>query len=110
MPSLLLGFALSAVISPLAAGGGNQLFPPEHLAAYPIRPSTHFRSSLLLTPINLAWMLQVVALVAATAFVLGSGPRLLLALAVTGTYIAFVTVAGQATAWWIVGVRQSRAG
>ena len=62
MPSLLLGFALSAVVSPLAAGGGNQLFPPEQLAAFPIRPSTHFRSSLLLTPINLAWLLQVVAL------------------------------------------------
>ena len=110
MPSMLLGFALSAVISPLAAGGGNQLFPPEQLAAFPIRPSTHFRSSLLLTPINLAWLLQVVALGAATAFVLGSGARLILALAVTGTYIAFVTVAGQATAWLIVGVRQSRAG
>ena len=97
MPSLLLGFALSAVVSPLAAGGGNQLFPPEQLAAFPIRPSTHFRSSLLLTPINLAWLLQVVALAGATAFVTGPGPRLVLALVVIGSYVAFVTVAGQAT-------------
>ena len=110
MPSMLLGFALSAVISPLAAGGGNQLFPPEQLAAYPIRPSTHFRSSLLLMPINLAWLLQVVALSGATAFVVGPGLRLLLALAVIGTYIALVTVAGQAAAWWIVGIHQRRAG
>src|SRR5688500_19052713 len=41
MPSLLLGFTLSAVLSPLAAGGGNQLFPLEQLAAYPLRPATH---------------------------------------------------------------------
>ena len=84
MPSLLLGFALSAVVSPLAAGGGNQLFPPEQLSPFPIRPSTHFRSSLLLTPINLAWLLQVVALAGGSAFVTGPGPRLVLALIVIG--------------------------
>ena len=110
LPSLLLGFALSAFISPLAAGGGNQLFPPEQLAAFPLRASAHFRSSLLLTPINLAWLLQVVALAGATAFVTGPGPRLILALLVIGTYVGFVTVAGQAAAWWIVGLRQQRAG
>ena len=110
LPSLLLGFALSAFISPLAAGGGNQLFPPEQLAAFPLRASAHFRSSLLLTPINLAWLLQVVALAGATAFVTGPSPRLILALLVIGTYVGFVTVAGQAAAWWIVGLRQQRAG
>ena len=84
--------------------------PSRASRCFPLRPSTHFRSSLLLTPINLAWLLQVVALAGATAFVTGPGPRLLLALLVIGTYVGFVTVAGQATAWWIVGVRQQRAG
>jgi hypothetical protein len=110
MPSLLLGFAVSAVLSPLAAGGGNQLFPPEQLAAYPLRPTTQFRSSLILVPLNLAWLVQVIALSGATAFITGPGQRLLLALLVTGSYIVFATVAGQAAAWWIVGVRQSRLG
>ena len=27
-----------------------------------------------------------------------------------GTYVGFVSVAGQAAAWWIVGLRQQRAG
>ncbi len=110
MPSLLLGFAVSAVVSPLAAGGGNQLFPPEQLAAYPLRPATHFRSSLLLTPINLAWLVQVVALAGATAFITGSSPRLVFALTVTAAYLVCATVTGQATAWWIVGFRQLRIG
>ena len=35
---------------------------------------------------------------------------MLLSLLVTGTYIILVTIAGQAAAWWIVGLRQIRIG
>ena len=64
--------ALLAVLAPLVAGGGNELFPTEQLAAYPITARTQYLASLVLTPLNLAWTTQLVALVGLTAYV--SGP------------------------------------
>ncbi|HEY0869562.1 MAG TPA: hypothetical protein VGD55_04130, partial [Acidothermaceae bacterium] len=61
-PTAFLGFAVLALVAPLASGGGNQLFPPEQLVAFPIRPSTHFLESILVAPLNLAWMSQFLLL------------------------------------------------
>ena len=58
-PTLYLGFALLAIIAPLAAGGGYELYPSEQLVAYPVKPRTVFRGTLLLAPANLAWILNV---------------------------------------------------
>ncbi len=68
-PTLYLAFAALAVLAPLSAGGGNELYPAEQLAAYPVRPRTWFGASLLLAPLNLAWATQVVALAAVTSLV-----------------------------------------
>ncbi len=53
--------ALLAAIAPLVAGGGNELFPPEQLVAYPITSRTEHLASLALAPLNLAWTAQLVA-------------------------------------------------
>jgi hypothetical protein len=109
-PSLFLSAAALAIITPLAAGGGNQLYPADQLVAYPIRPQTVFSASLLLAPLNVVWLVQILALLAVTGLITGGGPRLVLSVATTLAYVAVVTVAGEALAWWVVGVRHSRAG
>ncbi len=109
-PTAFLGFAVLSLVAPLAAGGGNELFPPEQLTPYPIRPSTEFAASLLVAPLNLAWMTQALLLFGVTSFVTGDRPGLGLALVTTLCYVALVTVAGQGVAWLVIGARQSAAG
>jgi hypothetical protein len=109
-PSVFLGFAMLTLIAPIATGTGSELFPAEQLVAYPITPRTQFRVSLLLAPLNLAWIVQLVVLFGVTAILSGPTPRLLLALLVTSSYIALVTVTGQTAAWLVEGIRQTRRG
>ena len=109
-PTAFLGFAVLSLVAPLAAGGGNELFPPDQLTPYPIRPSTEFAASLLVAPLNLAWMSQALLLFGVTSFVTGDRPGLGLALVTTLCYVALVTVAGQGVAWLVIGARQSAAG
>jgi hypothetical protein len=109
-PTAFLGFAVLSLVAPLAAGGGNELFPPEQLTPYPIRPSTEFAASLLVAPLNLAWMTQALLLFGIASFVTGDRPGLGLALVTTLAYVVLVTVAGQAVAWLVVGARQSAVG
>jgi len=112
-PTAFLGFAVLSLVAPLAAGGGNELFPPEQLTPYPIRPSTEFAASLLVAPLNLAWMTQALLLFGITSFVTGDRQGDLglgLALVTTLVYVALVTVAGQGVAWLVIGARQSAVG
>jgi hypothetical protein len=109
-PTLYVVFAALAVIAPLVAGGGNELFPEGQLVAYPIAPRTVFVSGLLMAPLNLAWVTQVVALVGATAAVSQRGPKVLLGTLTVAAYVAAVTTGGQALAWYVVGIRHHRAG
>jgi hypothetical protein len=109
-PTLFLVFAALTVVAPLVAGGGNELFPDGQLVAYPIEPRTVFAGSVVMAPLNLAWLLQVVLLVTMTAVLAERGPRVLLALLTTLAFIAMTTVVGQAAAWGVVGVRQRPAG
>jgi hypothetical protein len=110
-PTLYLAFAMLAVIAPLAAGGGYELYPSEQLVAYPIHPRTVYRGTLLLAPANLAWILNVVALLVVTAFAAGPlGAGTSRALVSTVAFIALATVCGQTFAWFVVGCRQTRRG
>lgn len=109
-PGMFLSVAVLAVVTPLAAGGGNELYPAEQLVAYPVRPATLVGASLLLFPLNLAWLAQVLALMGVTGTITGNGPRLALAVLTSLAYLAFVSVTGQAVAWLIVGIRHTRAG
>lgn len=111
VPTVYLAFAVLAVLAPLSAGGGYELYPPEQLVAYPIRPRTVYAGTLVLAPINIAWLLNVVALVVLTA--LATGPttwgtaRAMVSLLL---FVALTTATGHAVAWVVVGVRQTRRG
>jgi hypothetical protein len=109
-PSIFLGFAALTVLAPVATGTGSELFPADQLVGYPITPRTQFRVSLLLAPLNLAWIIQLVLLSGVTAILAGPTPRVLLALIVTYAYILLLTALGQALAWLVEGVRQTRRG
>ena len=111
-PTLYLGFVLLAIIAPLVSGGGYELYPPDQLVAFPIRPQTVFRSTLVLAPANLAWILNVIALFAITSFASGDiswGPTSRTLLTV-GVFVAAATVGGHALGWIVVGLRQTRRG
>lgn len=108
-PAAFLGFAVLAVIAPLTAGGGIELLPSSQLVAFPVRPRTVFLSGLLLAPANLVWVVQLLVLAAETSYLtIGGGPAAggLTAL----TFVACLTVVGQAIAWTVVGLRQTRVG
>ncbi|PZS32335.1 MAG: hypothetical protein DLM59_08360 [Pseudonocardiales bacterium] len=109
-PTAYAGFAVLALVSPLAAGGGNELFPADQVSAYPIRPATMFLASLALAPLNLAWLSQVLLLTALTGGITTSAAGMPVALLTTYAYVTLVTVTGQALAWLVVGIRQSRTG
>jgi len=108
-PAAYLGFGLLAVVAPLTAGGGNEVVPPDQLVAYPVRPATQFLGSLLLAPANLVWVLQLLSLAAMTAY-LTVGGSLLRGGLTSLTYVLALTVLGQALAWLVVGLRQTRRG
>jgi len=108
-PQAFLGFGVLAVVAPLTAGGGNELFPPDQLVAYPITAKTHFLGGLLLAPVNLVWMLQIFALVAETAY-LTKGGNAALGAVTTIAFVLALTVLGQALAWCVAGLRQTQRG
>ena len=108
-PSAYLGFGILALIAPLTSGGGNEIVPADQLVAYPVRPTTLFLGGLVLAPLNLVWVVQLLVLAAMTAYLTldTSLPRGALT---TAAYVCCLTVLGQATAWLVVGLRQTRAG
>jgi hypothetical protein len=108
-PQAFLAFGVLAVVAPLTAGGGNELFPADQLVAYPVRPRTQFIGGLVLAPVNLVWVLQIFALVAVTSYLTLEGAALFGGLT-TVLYIATLTVLGQSLAWVVVGMRQTRRG
>ncbi len=108
-PQAFLGFGVLALIAPLTTGGGNEVVPSSQLVAYPVRARTVFLGGLALAPVNLVWVLQILALVAETTLLSLKGQLLAPALT-TAVYVAALTALGQATAWLVVGLRQTRRG
>ncbi len=108
-PEAFLGFGILALIAPLTAGGGNEIVPPDQLVAFPIRPRTQFLGGLVLAPLNLVWVLQILALIAVTVLLTAGGSAALGALT-TATYVTALTALGQAVAWGVVGLRESHRG
>jgi hypothetical protein len=105
-PSAYFSVALLTLLAPLIAGGGQELFPTEQLDAYPVTARTHFLASLILTPLNLAWTVQLIALVGLTTFVADTGPGVALSVLTCLVFVAAATLAAQSLAWFVVGVRQ----
>lgn len=109
-PTAYVSVAVIALLAPLVAGGGNELFPDSQLVAYPVTARTTYITSLALTPLNLAWTSQLVGLLGVTSYIAPLSATFPLALVTALAYLGLVTVAGQAVGWAVVGVRQTRRG
>jgi hypothetical protein len=108
-PSAFLGFGVLAVIAPLTAGGGNEIVPSSQLVVFPVRPRTYFLGGLLLAPVNLVWVAQLLVLAAETSYLTRGGNSIAGGITTT-TFVVSLTIAGQAIAWTVVGLRQTRTG
>ncbi len=110
IPSAMLAFVLLCVIAPIVAGGGTELIPDSQLVAFPVQVRTLVRLSLVLSPLNVTWYLQVLLLSAATAYAVRGpgGPGL--PLVVLLSFLAACTTVGQCVGWLLVGLRRSRRG
>ena len=110
-PSLLLGFLLLALITPLASGGGTELYPQDQLVGFPLRARTTAWAALVLAPLNLAWLLQVLISLALVSYASRTSSAATIAAAITIlSFVLMVTALGQAIGWIVVGIRQTDAG
>ena len=109
-PTLFLVFLVLAVVAPLAAGGGNSLFPEDQLVAFPVRSSTQYWGSTALAPLNLAWSVQVVVLIAGITVVTRGAALVPVAVGTALLFITAATLTGQSVGWVIVGARATRTG
>ena len=76
LPSALGAFLLISILSGIASGGGRELLSREQGVTFPVSPTTDHLGALLLTPLNVAWLVQTWALLGSMAFANGpSGDR-----------------------------------
>jgi hypothetical protein len=110
IPSAMLAFIVLCIIAPIVAGGGTELIPESQLVAYPVKVRTLVRLSLVLSPLNVTWYLQVLLLAAATAYAIRGpgGPGL--PLVVLLAFLAACTTVGHSIGWLLVGLRRTRRG
>ena len=107
MPSALGAFLLISILSGIASGGGRELLSREQGVTFPVSPTTDHLGALLLTPLNVAWLVQTWALLGSMAFANGPsglwGAQLVMLL-----WIVVATCAAQVVAWAAEAVRRGR--
>ena len=105
LPTAYLGLLITAALAAIGSAGGRELILREHAVAYPVTPHVDHLGALLLSPLNLAWALQVLALLALTTFTMTTGASVAAGLALTVLWVATSTVAGQTLSWVVEWVR-----
>ena len=109
LPSAIGAFLLINVLSGIASGGGRELLSREQGVTFPVSPTTDHLGALLLTPLNVAWLVQSWTLLGAMSF--GNGPDGLWgAQLVVVLWIVAATCASQVVAWAGEAVRRGPAG
>ena len=105
LPTAYLGFLITAILAAIGSAGGRELILREHAVAYPVAPQVDHIGALLLSPLNLAWMLQALSLLALTSYTLPADASVTAGLAVTLVWVVTATVFGQALSWSVEWVR-----
>lgn len=105
-----LGVAFAAVIilgigSSMTGGGGRELLSRSELSVHPVGPLTEHLGALVLSPVNLAWLIQLWGLLALTALVAPPG-GLLGAQVVVVLWVLAGTALAQVVGWVVEGVRR----
>ncbi|MCF6378638.1 hypothetical protein L2K70_13580 [Nocardioides KLBMP 9356] len=102
----LLGTLVLSITSSMSSGGGRELLSRSEAAIHPISARTEHLGALALSPLNLAWFIQMWGLLAVVALVAPPG-RLVSAQVVAVTWILAATALGQAIGWAVEGVRRT---
>ena len=100
------GILLLSIGTAMSSGGGRELLSRSEAAIHPISPLTDHLGALVLSPINLAWLIQVWGLLASTA-VVTSPDRLAGAQVVVLVWVVAATAMGQVVGWFVEGVRRT---
>lgn len=105
MPTAYVAFLLTTTLAVIGSGGGRELLPRDQAVAFPLSPTTDHLGALLLAPLNIAWIIQVWALLGATAYVVR--PSFLFQVQVgLFLWILAATAIAQAIAWAVEWVRR----
>ncbi|HYY11835.1 MAG TPA: hypothetical protein VE781_12920 [Kineosporiaceae bacterium] len=110
MPSAWLFFLVGAVVAAATGAGGRQLLPPDQAVAFPVSPAADHLGALVTAPLNVAWSVQAVTLLALTSWTVGPAAGLLPALLLTVAWIVCCTVVAQAAGWVVELARTTPAG
>lgn len=109
LPTAYMAFLLTVTLAVIGSGGGRELLPREHAVAFPLSPTTDHLGTLLLAPLNLAWIIQVWALLGATSYVVRPDTLVAVQLNVM-LWILAATAIAQAFAWAVEWVRRGKRG
>ncbi|GLY18624.1 hypothetical protein Kisp01_56380 [Kineosporia sp. NBRC 101677] len=110
LPSAWLGFAVATVLA-TAGNGPRTLLPRAQTVAFPVSPGAEHLGALLLAPLNVAWMLPTLTLVAVSAWGFGAAPGPAAAVLLAGlAWVLTVTVVAQAAGWLVELARTTRGG
>lgn len=110
LPSALIALFLLAVVSSAVGGGGREVVPRDEAVAFPISPTTDHLGALLMTPLNIAWIIQAWALLGAVSYATPATWRLVPVQLVTVLCLATVTSIAQVISWCIEWVRRTAPG
>jgi hypothetical protein len=105
-------FAGALVLMTVAAvsGGGRELLPTEQAVAFPIGPTTDHFGALLMTPLNVAWLVQAWALLGANAYATGNDRHLIAAQLPVVLFVVAATALAQAASWAAEWLRRGPGG
>ena len=109
LPAVLAGLLVLSIVSAIAGGGGRELVPRDQAAVHPITPATEHLGTLVLAPLNLAWLVQSWLIMAVTSFVAGP-ERWVAAQVVVVLWLLLATALAQVVAWTVEVVRRGARG
>lgn len=105
----LLGTLVLSIATSMSSGGGRELLSRTEAAIHPVSARTEHLGALALTPLNLAFFIQMWGLMAIVALVTPAD-RLIGAQVVAVTWILAASAVGQAVGWAVEGVRRTAHG
>ncbi len=110
MPSAWLFFLVGAVVAAATGAGGRQLLPPDQAVAFPVSPAADHLGAIVTAPLNVAWSVQALTLLALTSWTVGPVAGLWPALLLTVAWIVCCTVLAQGAGWLVELARTTVAG
>src|SRR5215207_5722012 len=109
LPAACAGALLLLTVAAVS-GGGRELLPREQAVTFPVSPTTDHLGALLMAPLNIAWLVQVWALLGANAYATGGKGDLLAAQVPLIAWLVAATVLAQAVSWAAEWIRRGRGG